>query len=202
MKYLPTQEPDYSNYLTYLSRILGAASLFAGFLFTVITLLLTQLPYPDTIQSQGILLFFNTLFLFSVYLVGYGSYLMTYFCKKVPPMTPTIRASYYLSLLFFSLSASAPTWLFFLWNLTYLTLASFIIWIIFTVTILNYIYRPLRNYKESRARILRLPVPKTKNTWKLSFDNIHSVSLSKILPFSSRLNVYPTSFLGGLMVIG
>ncbi len=164
MKYLPTQEPDYSNYLTYLSRILGAASLFAGFLFTVITLLLTQLPYPDTIQSQGILLFFNTLFLFSVYLVGYGSYLMTYFCKKVPPMTPTIRASYYLSLLFFSLSASAPTWLFFLWNLTYLTLASFIIWIIFTVTILNYIYRPLRNYKESRARILRLPVPKTKNT--------------------------------------
>ncbi len=150
--------------MTYLSRILGSASLMAGFLFTVLTLLLTQLPNPNTIQSQVILLFFNVLFLFSIYLVGYGSYLMTYFCKKVPPMTPTIQASYYLSLLFFSVTASSPTWLFFLWNLTYLTIASFIIWIIFTVTVLNYIYRPLRNYKESRARILKIPVPKTKNT--------------------------------------
>ncbi|MFX0167836.1 MAG: hypothetical protein ACFE89_09000 [Candidatus Hodarchaeota archaeon] len=161
---MPTQEPDYSNYLIYLSRISGVGGLMAGFLFTVLTLLLTQLPLPATIQSQAILLFFNTLFLASIYLVGHMACLMTYFCKNVPPMTPFIRAGYYLSLLFFVLSASSPTWLFFLWNLTHLTIASFILWIIFIVTVLNYIYRPLRHYKESRARILKLPMPKTTNT--------------------------------------
>ncbi|MFX1510559.1 MAG: hypothetical protein ACFFBR_09660, partial [Promethearchaeota archaeon] len=146
-----------------LSRISGVGGLMAGFLFTVLTLLLTQILLPATIQSQAILLFFNALFLASIYLVGHMACLMTYFCKEVPPMTPFIRAGYYLSLLFFVLSASSPTCLFFLWNLTYLTIASFILWIIFTVTVFNYIYRPLRHYRESRARILKLPMPKTKN---------------------------------------
>jgi len=49
---VPHDESDYSDYIKHLSNLGGGLLFISGFMFTVITILLTQLPNLNSPQSQ------------------------------------------------------------------------------------------------------------------------------------------------------
>ena len=148
---------DYSDYLKYISTISGITALFAGFDFTVLTLLLTRLPDPSSVPAQIILYVMSVLFLILIYLVGWTGNLLMYLCRRVPPMTPRLRAT---AVLVFGahLSVCTPVFLmFFLWQMTVLASATLVTWIAFAIISYVYIWRPLIRFKQTRNYFLGRP---------------------------------------------
>ena len=148
---------DYSDYLKYMSNTSGITALFAGFDFTVITLLLTRLPDPSSVPAQITLYAMSVLFLILIYLVGWTGMLLMYLCRRIPPMTPRMRAS---AVLVFGahLSVCAPVFLmFFLWQMTVLASVTLLTWIAFAIASYVYIWHPLTRFKQTRNYFLGRP---------------------------------------------
>ena len=148
---------DYSDYLKYISTISGITALFAGFDFTVLTLLLTRLPDPSTVPAQITLYAMAVLFLILIYLVGWTGMLLMYLWRRIPPMTPRMRAS---AVLVFGahLSVCAPVFLmFFLWQMTVLASVTLLTWIAFAIASYVHIWRPLTRFKQTRNYFLGRP---------------------------------------------
>jgi hypothetical protein len=148
---------DYSDYLKHVSTISGITALFAGFDFTVLTLLLTRLPDPSSVPAQITLYAMSVLFLILIYLVAWTGMLLMYLCRRVPPMTPRLRAS---TVLLFGthLSVGAPVFLmFFLWKMTVLASVTLLTWIAFAIASYVYLWRPLTRFKQTRDYFLGRP---------------------------------------------
>jgi len=148
---------NYSDYLRHMSNISRIAALFAGFDFTVVTLLLTQLPDPTTVPAQITLYSMSVLFLLLIFMVGWSGMLHIYLCRRVPPRTPQLSA---FAVLAFGahLLVCAPVFLmFFLWHLTVLALGTFLTWVAFVIASYVYIWRPLTRYKQTREYFLGRP---------------------------------------------
>lgn len=148
---------NYSDYLRHMSNISRIASLFAGFDFTVLTLLLTQLSDPSTMLAQITLYAIAVLFLVLIYLVGWSGMLHIYLCRRVPPMTPQLAV---FSILAFGvhIAAGVPIILmFFLWQLSVLGSVTLLTWIAFAIASFVYIWRPLTRFKQTRNYFLRRP---------------------------------------------
>ena len=132
-------DKDYSNYIEHKSNIVNVSALFAGFTFTIITLLLTQLP-PDFLQNNffvQITLFFLTI-LFEIWslLIGWTISDIINFCKHVPYDGPEYKHSYNLDILLWLGSAlfGVPILLMYLiWGLIILALAAAISWVIYII---------------------------------------------------------------------
>jgi hypothetical protein len=129
-------EVEYSNYISYHIMAANTYSLFMGFTFTATVVLLTLLPNPSLIMLQIILLVLTLTFNILGFLLFHIEAVLAY-CVTIAPQLPR---KYNGSIL---IQLSNLTWymltritvlMFFVWNLTYLAVAtaiigaSFIIW--------------------------------------------------------------------------
>ena len=130
---MSANEKDYSSYLAYESVAIHVLALFCGFTFTAITILVTRLPDPTQIMSQVTLFFLAFLLDLMQFTLFFAIFYLVYCIKEVPPETKMRRKVAWLYYLSFSLWGVAIVLMFLLWNLTYLALASGIMYALFTI---------------------------------------------------------------------
>ncbi len=159
---MTTDEKDYSDYIEHMSGLNGVISVFAGFIFTSLTLLITLLPDLTSTMSQFTLFFLAALYDLTTFLVGWNSVNVVYFCRNVPPRTKQLSAFNWLLMLSFDLSGLAILLIFLLSGLIYLALASSVVWVLFIVAIFFFTWKPLTEYRKTRARMLRRVEKKEK----------------------------------------
>ena len=146
---LSKNEEDYSDYLRHRTNLVSTLSLLAGFTFTVITMLLTQLPNPSRLQSQLTLFFLAVLFDLFVFLVEYNRTASIRLCRKVPPLTRAIAIDNGLISLGVCLWGVAVTLMFLLWDLTFLAIASGVVWAAFMASDYIFIMKPFQEHRKT-----------------------------------------------------
>lgn len=82
-------EKDYSDYISQLLNLTNGLHFFAGFIFTSITILLTQLSDRSQMQAQVTLFFLALLFYLLVFLALYARAEVTYLSKNYPTTIKT-----------------------------------------------------------------------------------------------------------------
>lgn len=115
---------DYSDWIQYMSNVTNALTLFSGFTFTSITILLTLLPDPTRISSQVTLFLMSSLLDFFLFFMGWQTLLVIYYCRNIPPLRARLGLSSRLWFSSFGFLCMAVVVMFLLWDLTYLALAS------------------------------------------------------------------------------
>jgi hypothetical protein len=141
---------DYSDYLGQLSNLNRIGALFAGFDFTVVTLLLTQLVDPSRLLAQLVLYAMYVLLLGLIYWVGWTGMLHIYLCRRVPPNSPRLKGFAVASFSLYSFICVPLVLMFFLWELPILGGAAFLTWTAFAAASFVYIWKPLKNFKQTR----------------------------------------------------
>ena len=127
---------SYSAYFEHNSVIVEVLSLFCGFLFTSITILLTFLQSRGGILAQATILFLAVIFYFSLYVLLDNLEMRFHYIEDIPPMTLKVRPFFNLLMIFY-LFGTATVMMFLLFDLFYLALVSGVIWtiiVIFSVT--------------------------------------------------------------------
>jgi hypothetical protein len=124
-------------------------SLFCGFLFTSITLVLTTLQNRGGLLGQTTILFLTLVFYFSLYALLDNLEMGFHYIKNIPLLTLKIRPFLNLLLIFY-LFGTSTIFLFLLYDLFYLALISGIIWAILVALSINTTVK--RFYKQSIAR--------------------------------------------------
>ena len=120
-----SNEEHYSDLLTQLSGLSRELSLFCGFTFTTITILVTWLPDPNTFLAQISLFFLSVLFDLFMFLLAWVMVMRTIFVRYLP--LQKIRGSNIFNpLLFlsFGLWRTTLVLIFLLTNQIYISLAS------------------------------------------------------------------------------
>jgi len=142
-----TKEEDYSSWLAVESLAVQVEALLCGFTFTAITLLVTLLPDPSGFLSQVTLCFLAFIFYLLEFLLFYALHYLSYCIKAVPPEWKKRRRERRflmgLFLLSFTSFGIAIVLMFLLWNLTYLALASGLMYTFFTILAIIYIWKPI-----------------------------------------------------------
>jgi hypothetical protein len=145
---MPKDEKDYSDYIGWMHHQSSTYVFICGFTFTILTLLVINLPNPNTILTQSIMLFITILFdllLYVILLIGVES---LQFCKDIPPFGRSLRLCNFLSDLVIVLWGFSVPLIFLLWNIVYLAVLSTIIWIIF-ILISNFtLVKPFKQYRK------------------------------------------------------
>ena len=150
---MSAKEEDYSSYLAYESVALQVLALLCGFTFTAITLLITLLPNPGSFQSQFTLFFLAFMFYIFQFMLFYGIFYLSYCIKAVPPEAKGRRIVMWLWFSSFGLWGVAIVLMFLLWNLTYLAMASGIVYILFTLLTIIFVWKPvLELYRKIRPQ--------------------------------------------------
>lgn len=80
-------EKNYSDYVKHLSNLMSGMLFLAGFTFTVVTILLTRLPNPNTVQSQLILFFFTVFFYLLIFLASHFAIDVIYYRGCIPHLS-------------------------------------------------------------------------------------------------------------------
>lgn len=142
---------DYSDWIQYMSNVTHALSVFSGFTFTSITILLTLLPDPSQISSQVTLFLLSILLDFFLLFMGWQTMLLVYYCKNVPPLTTRLRLSSRLWFSSFGLLCMAVTTMFLLWNLTYLALASAIAFVLVMIIFYRFALKPYIKFRTAQS---------------------------------------------------
>ena len=139
----------YSDYAQNLSNVMNGMLFFAGFIFTVVAILLTSLPNPRTLQSQFTLLLLTAIFYLTIFLAFYFLIEVPYHVGNVPPLTRRRRMINALIFLTFLLIGLTFPLLFLLWDLTTLAITSSIIWLGFAISIFVFIFKPFQKWRAS-----------------------------------------------------
>jgi len=160
---VPAQEKDYSDYIQYMSSFNSVSSVFAGFIFTILTLLLTLLPDPSSIMAQITFFFLAVLFDLLVFLIAWNLINTVYFCREVPPLTKRLAIFNWVAMLGFDLTGIAVILVFLLSTLIYLALASTVVWTIVIIANFIFVWKPLREFRKTRASILERNAEKGKD---------------------------------------
>lgn len=146
---MPESEKDYADYIKHISNILNSLSLLSGFMFTVITVLVTRLPDLDSVPSQSMLLVAAVFLDIFMFLFGNYLFLSTQYCK-MPPLT---RRMGILNLLLLASTTPAmgivTVGIFFVYHLTYLGLTQLAIWAIFSLALYVYAIRPFLEQRKT-----------------------------------------------------
>lgn len=146
---MPESEKDYANYLKHISNIIGSLSLLSGFMFTVITVLVTRLPDLDSVPSQLMLLVAAVFLDIFMFLFGNYLFLSTQYCK-MPPLT---RRMGILNLLLLATTTLAmgivTTGIFFVYHLTYLALTQLTVWVVLSSALYVYTMRPFLEHRKT-----------------------------------------------------
>jgi hypothetical protein len=141
---------DYSDYLGQLSNLNRIGALFAGFDFTVVTLLLTQLDDPSRPRAQLVLYAMYVLLLALIYWVGWTGMLHVYLCRRVPPNSPRLKGFAVSSFALYVFICVPLVLMFFLWGLPILGGGALMTWTAFVAASVVYIWKPLKNFKQTR----------------------------------------------------
>ncbi len=117
----------------------SASALNAGFIFTIITLLLTQLPSAllYTVLAQIVLIFLYIVFMVLLFVIVHLIIMSSLFTRPIPPRSKQI---WFVNILWAgSISATGfvPILLFLLWNLVFLVNTALIVWIFTFVIVLS-----------------------------------------------------------------
>ncbi len=147
-------EDDYSDYIAHMSNINRNYGTLAGVAFTSLTLLITLLPDPSQMFAQVTMFFVMFVCLFLDFLAGWGATDLVYLCRKTPPLTKQLKIFNYLSLSGYSLLGFIPGLMFLVVNLMYLTLVSWLIWIVLLIAMYMVCWRPFRAFHATRDRML------------------------------------------------
>lgn len=142
-------ENPFSEYFDQNERIIVVLSLFCGFLFTSITLLLTTFQNRGGILGQITILFLTLVFYFSLYALLDNLEMGFHYIKNIPLLTLKIRPFLNLLLIFY-LFGTSTIFLFLLYDLFYLAVISGIIWATLVALSINTTVK--RFYKQSIAR--------------------------------------------------
>ena len=145
---MSTIKQDYSDYINHLSNMGSMYSFLSGFMFTAITVLITQLPDPNNISAQLVLLFMAVMLDIFMFYMGNFYQQVLYFCRNVPAYSGRKSIFNILSDLSVLLGLGVSTvLLFLLCNLIYLALAQLIAWVLTSVGAYKSIFKP---YYEKR----------------------------------------------------
>jgi hypothetical protein len=140
---------SYSEYFSHNSTIVNVLSLFCGFIFTSITILLTALQNKGGMLAQATILFLTLIFYFSLYVLLDNLEMAFHYIKDIPPLTLKVKPFFYLLLIFYFFGTSTVL-MFLLFDLLYLAVISAFIWIIIVITSVNSTVK--RFYKQSIVR--------------------------------------------------
>ncbi len=139
----------YSQYFGHNGIIVGVLSLFCGFIFTSMTILLTTLQDKTGLLPQATLLFLTLIFYFSLYVLLDNLEMAFHYIENIPPMTLKIRPFFNLLLVFYFFGTSTVL-MFLLFGLNYLAFVSGIVWSVMVVFSINSTVK--RFYKQSVKR--------------------------------------------------
>ena len=139
----------YSDYFDHNRTIVGVLSLFSGFLFTSITILLNQLQNKNEMLPQATLLFLTILFYIALYVLLDNLEMGFHYIKDIPPMTLRIRPFFNLLVIFY-LFGTATVLMFLLFGLFYLSLLSGVIWVF--IIFLSLLTTVKRFFQQAKAR--------------------------------------------------
>jgi hypothetical protein len=138
---------DYSDYSRHVGTNISGLMILNGFIFTVITLLLTRLDQPLTLYPQLFVLFLTTLFDLNGFLAQHLGVETLYLCKNIPPQTRKIAIRTKLMFLSFSLFGLSIPFMFLLFDLTFLAIASTVAWLLVLASSQVLVYKPLREFR-------------------------------------------------------
>ena len=148
------KKTSYSEYFGHNGVIVGVLSLFCGFLFTSITILLTSLQNKEGPLAQATILFLTLIFYFSLYVMLDNLEMAFHYIEDIPPLTLKVRPFFNLLLIFYFFGTSTIL-LFLLYNLLFLALISAIIWVLVVIASINSTVK--RFYKQSVKRYWKNP---------------------------------------------
>lgn len=143
------EESKYSDYFEHNSVIVQVLSLFCGFLFTSITILLTWLQNREEILAQSTILFLTLLFYVSLYVLLDNLEMRFHYIDDIPPLTLKIRPFFNLLMIFY-LFGTATIMMLLLFGLFYLSLISGVIWALIVSLSINSTVK--RFYRQSITR--------------------------------------------------
>ncbi len=98
---MPKNEEVYSPYFEHNKTIAHVLSLFSGFIFTSITLLLTRLSNTEDALAQATLLFLTILFYVSLFVLIDNLEMPFHYIKNIPPRTLKVRLFLFVSNILF-----------------------------------------------------------------------------------------------------
>src|SRR5512136_1406878 len=140
---------EYSEYFQHNTTIGSVLSLFCGFLFTSITILLTSLQNKEGVLAQATILFLTLIFYLSLYVLLDNLEMVFHYIKNIPPLTLKVKPFFFLLLIFYFFGTSTVL-MFLLFSLVYLAVVSAIIWVLFVIASINSTVR--RFFKQSFER--------------------------------------------------
>ena len=146
---MSAKKTSYSEYFGHNGVIVGVLSLFCGFLFTSITILLTSLQSKEGILAQATILFLALIFYFSLYVLLDNLEMAFHYIENIPPLTLKVRPFFNLLLIFY-LFGTSTVFMFLLFNFLYLAVISAIVWVIVVIASINSTVK--RFYKQSVKR--------------------------------------------------
>src|SRR5512143_2703074 len=103
------ENPSYLEYFQHNTTIGGVLSLFCGFLFTSITILLTSLQNKEGVLAQATLLFLTLIFYLSLYVLLDNLEMAFHYIKNIPPLTLKVKPFFFLLLIFYFFGTSTVT---------------------------------------------------------------------------------------------
>jgi hypothetical protein len=118
-----------------------------GFTFSILTLLVINLPDPNTLAAQLILLFLTVMFDLLLYLILLISVEALQFCRNVPEYGKRLRHCSSLSNTALTLWGFSVPSVFLLWNIVSLAVLSALIWVVFIVISNFTIRKPFLRYR-------------------------------------------------------
>jgi hypothetical protein len=139
----------YSDYFDHNRTIVSVLSLFAGFLFTSITILLGGLQNKTEVLPQATILFLTFLFYVTLYVLLDNLEMGFHYIKDIPSMTLKVRPFFNLLVIFY-LFGAGNVLMFLLFGLFNLSLISGVTWII--VVILSLATTVRRFFRQAVAR--------------------------------------------------
>jgi len=125
-------EKLYAAYFKHNNIIVEVLSLFSGFLFTSITIILAFLQDRGTILAQATIFFLVIVLYFSLYVLLDNLEMGFHYIENIPPLTLQVRPFFNLVLVFY-LFGTATIMMFFIFNLIVLAIVSGVVWIIFVM---------------------------------------------------------------------
>ena len=140
---------QYSDYFAHNSVIVGVLSLFCGFLFTSIAILLTSLQSRGSMLGQATILFIALVFYLSLYVLLDNLEMAFHYIGDIPPLTLKVRPFFNLLLIFYLFGFSTVL-MFLLFDLFYLGLISGVIWALIIIFSINTTAK--RFYQQSVTR--------------------------------------------------
>ncbi len=130
------EKSSYSEYFSHNTTIGQVLSLFCGFLFSSITILLTFLQDKEDLLLQATILLLTLIFYLSLYILLDNLEMPFHYIKNIPPLTLKVKPFFFLLLIFY-LFGTSTVLMFLLFGLLNLAVISGVIWIFFVIASIN-----------------------------------------------------------------